>query len=52
MVCERVERLPAEGEWRYELKLDGFGAIGRKAALCTQLWLAIRKISPAVSRKS
>jgi ATP-dependent DNA ligase len=31
MLCQGVERLPEGREWRYELKLDGFRAIGRKA---------------------
>lgn len=30
---------PPEGpEWRYELKLDGFRTIGRKASHVAQLW--------------
>jgi len=38
MLCEGAER-PAEGrEWRYELKLDGFRAIGRKSGRSAQLW--------------
>jgi hypothetical protein len=31
-------RLPEGLEWRYELKLDGFRAIGRKAERTAQLW--------------
>jgi ATP-dependent DNA ligase len=31
MLCESAERPPDGREWRYELKLDGFRAIGRKA---------------------
>jgi hypothetical protein len=34
MLCESAERPPEGLEWRYELKLDGFRAIGRSA----QLW--------------
>jgi bifunctional non-homologous end joining protein LigD len=37
MLCERAERLP-EGHWRYELKLEGFRAIGRKSRRGAQLW--------------
>jgi bifunctional non-homologous end joining protein LigD len=38
MLCEGVERLPEGREWRYELKLDGYRAIGRKSGRSTQLW--------------
>jgi bifunctional non-homologous end joining protein LigD len=38
MLCESAERLPEESEWRYELKLDGFRAIGRKSGRSAQLW--------------
>jgi ATP-dependent DNA ligase len=38
MLCLGVERLPEGREWRYELKLDGFRAIGRKAGRSAQLW--------------
>ena len=38
MLCQGVERLPEGHEWRYELKLDGFRAIGRKAGRTAQLW--------------
>ena len=31
-------RCPEGREWRYELKLDGFRAIGRKAGRTAQLW--------------
>jgi ATP-dependent DNA ligase len=31
LVCENAERPPEGHEWRYELKLDGFRAIGRKS---------------------
>src|SRR2546429_363055 len=31
MLCQGIERLPEGGEWHYELKLDGFRAIGREA---------------------
>ena len=33
-----MERLPEVSEWHYELKLDGFRAIGRKAGRGAQLW--------------
>jgi ATP-dependent DNA ligase len=32
MRCQSAERPPDGREWRYELKLDGFRAIGRKSA--------------------
>jgi ATP-dependent DNA ligase len=38
MLCLGAERLPEGREWRYELKLDGFRAIGRKAGRSAQLW--------------
>jgi ATP-dependent DNA ligase len=38
MLCESAERLPEDREWRYELKLDGFRAIGRKSGRSAQLW--------------
>jgi ATP-dependent DNA ligase len=31
MLCESAERPPEGDEWRYELKLDGFRAIGCKS---------------------
>ena len=38
MLCQSTE-LPPEGpDWRYELKLDGFRAIGRKSGRGAQLW--------------
>jgi ATP-dependent DNA ligase len=38
MLCEGAERPPEGREWRYELKLDGYRAIGRKSGRSTQLW--------------
>jgi ATP-dependent DNA ligase len=38
MLCQNAEPLPEGREWRYELKLDGFRAIGRKAGRTAQLW--------------
>jgi len=38
MLCETAERPPENREWRYELKLDGFRAIGRKSGRSAQLW--------------
>jgi ATP-dependent DNA ligase len=35
---ESAERPPKGRDWRYELKLDGFRAIGRKSGRSTQLW--------------
>jgi bifunctional non-homologous end joining protein LigD len=35
----RERKQPPDGrDWRYELKLDGFRAIGRKVGRSTQLW--------------
>jgi len=31
MLCETAERPPERREWRYEVKLDGFRAMGRKS---------------------
>ena len=39
MLCQSAQRPPEDREWRYELKLDGFRAIGRKSGRSTQLWL-------------
>src|SRR5262250_2613562 len=38
MLCESAEQPPEGSEWRYELKLDGFRAIGRKSGRSAQLW--------------
>jgi ATP-dependent DNA ligase len=38
MLCESAERPPEGPDWRYELKLDGFRAIGRKSGRSAQLW--------------
>ena len=38
MLCEIAEHSPAGHDWRYELKLDGFCAIGRKSGRSAQLW--------------
>lgn len=38
MLCESAERPPEGNHWQYELKLDGFRAIGRKFEHTTQLW--------------
>jgi bifunctional non-homologous end joining protein LigD len=43
MLCESAERPPEGREWRYELKLDGFRAIGRKSGRSAQLWSRNRK---------
>src|SRR5215472_4502668 len=37
MLCESIERPPEGNDWRYELKLDGFRAIGRKFGRSIQL---------------
>jgi bifunctional non-homologous end joining protein LigD len=38
MLCEGAERPPEGSNWRYELKLDGYRAIGRKSGRSAQLW--------------
>jgi ATP-dependent DNA ligase len=38
MLCQSVERPPEGDEWRYEVKLDGFPAIGHKSGRSSQLW--------------
>ena len=38
MLCESAQCPPEGREWRYELKLDGFRAIGRKSGRSAQLW--------------
>jgi DNA ligase D-like protein (predicted ligase) len=38
MLCESAARPPEGNHWHYELKLDGFRAIGRKSERTTQLW--------------
>src|SRR5215471_18460389 len=38
MLCVAAESPPEGSEWRYELKLDGFRAIGCKLGRTAQLW--------------
>jgi ATP-dependent DNA ligase len=38
MLCQSAEWPPEGHQWQYELKLDGFRAIGRKSGRSTQLW--------------
>jgi DNA ligase D-like protein (predicted ligase) len=38
MLCQSTELAPEGPDWRYELKLDGFRAIGRKSGRSAQLW--------------
>jgi bifunctional non-homologous end joining protein LigD len=38
MLCEGAERPPEGRQWRYEPKLDGYRAIGRKSGRSAQLW--------------
>jgi bifunctional non-homologous end joining protein LigD len=38
MLCETAERPPEGPEWRYELELDGYRAIGFKTEGQAQLW--------------
>jgi len=53
MLCESAEWPPEGPEWHYELKLDGFRAIGRKSGRSAQLWSRNHKDStgrfPAVT---
>jgi hypothetical protein len=39
MLCKNAGRLRDGVGWRYELKLDGFRALGRKSGRGAQLWL-------------
>jgi bifunctional non-homologous end joining protein LigD len=45
MLCESAKRPPEGQEWHYELKLDGFRAIGRKSGRSAQLWSRNQKDS-------
>ena len=38
MLCKSADQPPEGHDWRYELKLDGFRAIGRKSGRRAQLW--------------
>ena len=38
MLCLGAEHPPDGPEWRYELKLDGFRAIGRRSGRSAKLW--------------
>jgi DNA ligase D-like protein (predicted ligase) len=38
MLCHSVEYLPEGHDWQYELKLDGFRAVGGKSGRSVQLW--------------
>src|SRR5689334_223715 len=38
MLCQSVEQPPEGDQWHYEVKLDGFRAIGRKSGRGAQLW--------------
>ena len=38
MLCESAEWPPEGHQWHYEVKLDGFRAIGRKSGRSSQLW--------------
>lgn len=38
MLCENAEWPPEGSQWRYELKLDGFRAIGHKLGRTARLW--------------
>ena len=43
MFCQTAQYPPEGPQWRYELKLDGFRAIGRKAGRVAQLWSGNQK---------
>jgi bifunctional non-homologous end joining protein LigD len=38
MLCHSVECLPEGHDWQFELKLDGFRAVGGKSGRSVQLW--------------
>ena len=38
MLCQSVEQPPDGDQWHYEVKLDGFRAIGHKSGRTSQLW--------------
>jgi bifunctional non-homologous end joining protein LigD len=38
MLCESAERPPEGRKWRYELKLDGYRAIGVRSGRSIQIW--------------
>jgi DNA ligase D-like protein (predicted ligase) len=38
MLCTSAEQPPEGDEWRYELKLDGFRALGRHSGRSAQVW--------------
>ena len=38
MLCEKAEQPPEDPEWRYELKLDGYRAIGFTSEGRARLW--------------
>jgi ATP-dependent DNA ligase len=46
MLCQNAEPLPEGQEWRYELKLDGFRAIGRKAGRTSALVTQSERLHP------
>jgi ATP-dependent DNA ligase len=52
MLCEKVERPPEGPEWCYELKLDGYRAIGFRSEGRVQLCRATERISFDGSPKS
>jgi bifunctional non-homologous end joining protein LigD len=53
MLCQSAERPPPEGpEWRYELKLDGFRAIGRKAGRTAQLVAQLEEFRTSIGERS
>jgi ATP-dependent DNA ligase len=52
MLCQNAEPLPEGQEWRYELKLDGFRAIGRKAGRTSALVTQSEEFRTSVSNRS
>ncbi len=38
MLCLAVEKLPEGPVWQYEVKLDGYRAIGVKTKIGVELW--------------
>ena len=56
MLCESAQHPPEGPQWRYELKLDGFRAIGRKVGRVAQLARAeaaeVRRINPNISPRN
>jgi hypothetical protein len=52
MACLAVAHLPEGEAWEYELKFDGYRALGIKTGGIAQLKSAMAKISVSVLRRS